>query len=130
MATDKKVMEKVRNRSQGICEYCTTRAAQDPHHIKPQARLKLDYPMGIIHVCRICHSYIEDNIGTKNLLIEQLGTELNTLLEKDWYSINDLHELLDIEISDLEKAVYKHYVKMRFADVIEISKESLVRWLT
>ena len=130
MATNKKVMDKIKNMSPGICEYCYQRMAQDPHHIKPQSRLKLDYPMGILHVCRLCHTYIEENIEAKNELIDKLRAEIYTLLEKEWYSINDLHEILDIDVSDIEKAVYKHYVKMRFADVIEVSKESLVRWLT
>ncbi|WP_259641850.1 hypothetical protein [Mycobacterium persicum] len=53
--TEGKTRVAVHERSNGACELCDERRAQDMHHRRNQSQSGKWHPANILHLCRLCH---------------------------------------------------------------------------
>ena len=51
----RQVCSRVRNRSQGICEWCGLRKATEPHHVAYCKWGEIDDEFNLLDVCHHCH---------------------------------------------------------------------------
>lgn len=131
----KKVMKIVEERSKGICEYCNSNKATDPHHICEIGMgggNRLDIPINILHVCRICHNH--DN--TK--FLQDANNILRQRVEKKFKLSGVLYPSVTIAlyarmtIDEVERQMEKGFLKVTNISPNwgkSSSKEDIMRWL-
>jgi len=130
-AVPTEVMEKVRERSQGICEYCGMEKATQPHHIHLKSQGGLDIPINILYVCYTCHNH--NNVQFLHHARKVLKQRIDTVFDghKDrLYPEVEIAEKLDMRLDDVLHEMTKDFLQhRRLPGGWYSTKEQIERWL-
>jgi hypothetical protein len=130
-AVPTEVMEKVRERSQGICEYCGMEKATQPHHIHLKSQGGLDIPINILYVCYTCHNH--NNVQFLHYAKKVLKQRIDTVFDGHadmLYPDFEIAERLDMNIDKVLHEMTKGFLQNYWHNGGQYStKEQIERWL-
>ena len=112
----KQLRNKIKERSNGICELCNKQKATQIHHVKLKSQGGLDILINLIHVCNLCHNHddIQFLRDCKDIL-KQRAEKL--FLQGISYHIGKVAELLETTIEVVTHEIYKGWLKSEKVEI-------------